>query len=106
MNGGAIRGKRPQDQTVFLSVIKIAKNIFVLGLLPGGERGTALNPAVDRAARSQLVADALQKYGIYITITDAAIGNVSQEPNFPGPEVPSSEGNKGQRMSLDPAYQG
>ena len=38
--------------------------------------------AVDRAALSQLVADTLQKYGI--NITEAATGNVTQEPNVPG----------------------
>ncbi len=45
--------------------------------------------AVDRAALSQLVADTLQKYGI--NITDAATGNVSQEPNVPGLEAPQPE---------------
>jgi outer membrane protein TolC len=45
--------------------------------------------AVDRAALSQLVADTLQKYGI--SITDAATGNVSQEPNVPGLEAPQPE---------------
>jgi len=45
--------------------------------------------AVDRAALSELVADTLQKYGI--NITDAATGNVSQEPNVPGLEAPKSE---------------
>ena len=45
--------------------------------------------AVDRAALSQLVADTLQKYGI--NITDAATGNVSQEPAVPGLEPPQPE---------------
>jgi outer membrane protein len=45
--------------------------------------------AVDRAALSQLVADTLQKYGI--NITDAATGNVSQEPSVPGLEAPQPE---------------
>ena len=45
--------------------------------------------AVDRASLSQLVADTLQKYGI--SITDAATGNVSQEPNVPGLEAPQPE---------------
>ena len=45
--------------------------------------------AVDRAALSELVADTLQKYGI--NITDAATGNVSQEPNVPGLEAPQPE---------------
>lgn len=45
--------------------------------------------AVDRASLSQLVADTLQKYGI--NITDAATGNVSQEPNVPGLEAPQPE---------------
>jgi len=45
--------------------------------------------AVDRAALSELVADTLQKYGI--NITDAASGNVSQEPNVPGLEAPQPE---------------
>lgn len=45
--------------------------------------------AVDRAALSQLVADTLDKYGI--NITDAATGNISQEPSVPGLEAPQSE---------------
>lgn len=45
--------------------------------------------AVDRASLSELVADTLQKYGI--SITDAATGNVSQEPNVPGLEAPKPE---------------
>ncbi|MHB1936979.1 MAG: TolC family protein [Acidobacteriaceae bacterium] len=45
--------------------------------------------AVDRAALSELVADTLDKYGI--NITDAATGNVSQEPNVPGLEAPQPE---------------
>ena len=45
--------------------------------------------AVDRASLSQLVADTLQKYGI--SITDAATGNVTQEPNVPGLEAPQPE---------------
>ncbi|MES2222387.1 MAG: TolC family protein [Acidobacteriota bacterium] len=45
--------------------------------------------AVDRAALSELVADTLQKYGI--NITDAATGNVTQEPNVPGLEAPKPE---------------
>ena len=45
--------------------------------------------AVDRATLSELVADTLQKYGI--NITDAATGNVSQEPNVPGLEAPHPE---------------
>jgi outer membrane protein TolC len=45
--------------------------------------------AVDRASLSQLVADTLPKYGI--NITDAATGNVSQEPNVPGLEAPQPE---------------
>ena len=44
---------------------------------------------VDRASLSELVADTLQKYGI--NITDAATGNVSQEPNVPGLEAPKPE---------------
>ncbi len=44
---------------------------------------------VDRATLSELVADTLQKYGI--NITDAATGNVSQEPNVPGLEAPQPE---------------
>lgn len=47
------------------------------------------NYAVDRATLSQLVADTLQKYGI--NISDAATGNVSQEPNVPGLEAPKPE---------------
>lgn len=45
--------------------------------------------AVDRAALSELVADTLQKYGI--SITDAASGNVSQEPTVPGLQAPQPE---------------
>ncbi|MGH9617492.1 MAG: TolC family protein [Acidobacteriaceae bacterium] len=45
--------------------------------------------AVDRAALSQLVADTLQKYGI--DITDAATGNISQEPAVPGLQAPQPE---------------
>jgi outer membrane protein len=45
--------------------------------------------AVDRAALSELVADTLQKYGI--NITEAATGNVSQEPVVPGLEAPKPE---------------
>ncbi|MGB7196742.1 MAG: TolC family protein [Acidobacteriaceae bacterium] len=45
--------------------------------------------AVDRATLSELVADTLQKYGI--NITDAATGNVTEEPNVPGLEAPKPE---------------
>jgi len=45
--------------------------------------------AVDRATLSELVADTLQKYGI--NITDAATGNVTEEPNVPGLEAPQPE---------------
>ena len=45
--------------------------------------------AVDRAALSQLVADTLQKYNI--SITDAATGNISQEPSVPGLQAPQPE---------------
>ncbi len=45
--------------------------------------------AEDRAALSELVADTLQKYGI--NITDAATGNVTQEPTVPGLQAPQPE---------------
>ncbi|MEO6964796.1 MAG: TolC family protein [Acidobacteriaceae bacterium] len=45
--------------------------------------------AVDRASLSQLVADTLDKYGI--NISDAATGNISQEPSVPGLQAPQPE---------------
>ena len=49
--------------------------------------------AVDRASLSELVADTLQKYGI--NITDAATGNVSQEPECAGPGRAPAGGQAG-----------
>ncbi len=45
--------------------------------------------AVDRAALSQLVADTLDKYGIYIT--EAATGKIQHTPQVPGLEAPKPE---------------